>query len=101
MSYFVIIKEQILYILWYVCKQTSSEECLKLMILMKLGCKIGLRSIRNMILNNYSKGDVCATVLGKVAVCSMKHRSADRCQQCQIHFNMSRICYVFDDIANS
>jgi len=62
MSYFVIIKEQILDILWYVCKQTSSELCIKIVILMKLECKIGLRCIRNIILNVYSKGGVCATI---------------------------------------
>ena len=77
MSYFVIIKEHILDILWYVCKQTSSEECIKGVILMKLECKIGLRCMRNMILNNHSKGDVCATELKKVAVCPTIHRSAD------------------------
>ena len=77
MSYFVIIKEHILYILWNVCKQTSSEECIKVMVLMKLECKIDLRCVRNMILNNNSKGDVCATVLKKVAVCPTIHRSAD------------------------
>ena len=77
MSYFVIIKEQILDILWYVCKQTFVKECIKVMILMKLEGKIGLRSIRNMILNVYSKGDVCATDLKKVAVYRIIHRSAD------------------------
>ena len=68
MSYFVIIKEQILYILWYVCKQTFVKECMKVMILMKLEGKIGLRYIGNMVLNNDSKGDVCATNLSEVAV---------------------------------
>ena len=77
MSYFVIIKEHILDILWYVRKQTSSEECIKVIILMKLECKISLRCIRNMILNNDSKGYVCATELKKVAVCPIIHRSAD------------------------
>ena len=60
-----------------------------------------LRCQRKLILNIYSKGDVCATVLKKVAVCPTIHRSADRCQQCQIHFNMNRICYIFGDIADS
>jgi len=77
MSYFVIIKGQILYILWYVCKQTFSEECLKVLILMKLECKIGLRYFRNIILNSHSKGDVCATILKKFAICPTIHRSAD------------------------
>ena len=101
MSYFVIIKGQILYILWYVCKQTFVEECIKVLILMKLECKIGLCYIGNIVLNNDSKGDVRATNLKKVAVYRIIHRSADRCQECQIHFNIRRICYVFDDIANS
>jgi len=77
MNYFVIIKELILDILWFVCKQTSSEECIKVVFLMKLECKIGLRCIRNMILNNNSKGYVCATILEKVAVYPTVHRSAD------------------------
>ena len=77
MSYFVIIKGQILGILWYVCKQTSSEECIKVIILMKLECKIDLRCMRNIILNYHSKGDVCATELKKVAICPTIHRSAD------------------------
>ena len=71
------IKGQILDILWYVCKQTSSEECIKVVILMKLEDKIGLRCSRNMILNVYSKGNVCATNLKKVASCPTEHRSAD------------------------
>ena len=77
MSYVVIIKGQRLDILWYVCKQTFSEECIKSVILMKLEGKISLRCMRNMILNNGSKGDVCATELKKVAVCPIIHRSAD------------------------
>jgi len=47
------------------------------MILMKLECKIGLRCIRNLILDIDSKGYVCATVLKKVAICPTIHRSAD------------------------
>ena len=77
MSYFVIIKELILDILWCVCKQTSSEECIKVVFLMKLECKMSLRCMRNMILNNDSKGDVCATILKKVAIYPTLHRSAD------------------------
>jgi len=38
---------------------------------------MGLRYVGNMILNNYSKGNVCATVLRKVAICPTLHRSAD------------------------
>jgi len=58
------------------------------MILMKLECKIVLRCIKNMILNVYSKGDVCATIWRKVAIHPTIHRSADRCQLCQIHYSM-------------
>jgi len=70
-------KKRIIDILWCVCKQTFSEECIKVMILMKLECKIGLRCIRNLILDIDSKGYVCATVLKKVAICPTIHRSAD------------------------
>jgi len=35
------------------------------------------------------KGDVCATIWGKVASCPENHRSADRCQQYQMHYRMT------------
>jgi len=56
---------------------------------MKLECKMVLRYIRKMILNVYSKGNVCATIWRKVASYPTKHRSADRCQQCQMHDKMT------------
>jgi len=95
MSYFVIIKELILDILWYVDKQTFSEECIKIVILMKLEGKIGLRCIRNIILNMYSKGDVCATIWEKVANCPTNHRSADRCHPWHIYYRMTDNRHLF------
>jgi len=68
---------------------------------MKLECRIVLRCVRKIILNIYSKDDVCATVLGKVAVCPTIHRSADRCQQCQIHYSMTILGCIFGGIAYS
>jgi len=95
------IKEQILDIQWYVCKQTFSEEYIKVVILMKLEGKIGLRCVKNMILNVYSKGNVCATIWGKVAICPIKQRSADHCQLCQIYYSMTVIVKSFFAIADS
>jgi len=95
MSYFVIIKEKVLNILWCVCKQTSSELCIKVVILMKLECKIVLRCIRNVILNVYSKGHVCATIWREVASRPIIHRSADRCQLCQIHYSRTVTTKLF------
>jgi len=72
-----------------------SELGIKMFILLKLECKIVLRCIRNMILNVYSKGDVCATIWDKVANCPTNHRSADRCQQCQIYYRMTVNMHFF------
>jgi len=77
MNYFVVIKMQMLDILWCVCKQTSSEECIKVVFLMKLECRMGLHCIRNISLDNNSKGYVCATILEKVAIYPTVQRSAD------------------------
>ena len=48
-----------------------------------------MRFIGKVILDGYAKGYVCATSEVKVTNCPTNHRSADRCQQCQVHYKMT------------
>ena len=52
---------------------------------MKLEEIPAMRCIGKVILDGCAIGDVCATKLVKVTKCPINHRSADRCQQCQVH----------------
>jgi len=55
-------KVKVLNILWYVCKQTYNESCIKSEILIKLEYKIELRCIGRVFLNGCAIGDVCTTI---------------------------------------
>jgi len=61
-SDFANMKVKILNILWYACKQTLNESCVKSYILMKFECRIELRCVRRVFLNGCAIGDVCATI---------------------------------------
>jgi len=55
-------KVKVLNILWYVCKQTLNESCIKSWILMKFEWNLVMRYIRKVILNGCAIGNVCATI---------------------------------------
>jgi len=59
------------------------------MVLMKSEQILAMRCIGEVILDGCAIGDVCATKLIKVTKCPINHRSADRCQQCQVHSEMT------------
>ena len=62
---------------------------------MKLERKIAMRCLIKVILNGYAKGNVCATILVKVAISPTIQRSTDRWQQCQIHYSMTIMANIF------
>jgi len=72
-------------ILWRIYKQTYDESGIQSIILMKSEQILAMRCIGKVILNGCAIGDVCATNGVKVTSCPINHRSADRCQQCQVH----------------
>jgi len=64
-SDFANMKVKVLNILWYVCKQTFNERCIKSQILMKFERNIAMRHIRKVIINGCAIECVCATVLSQ------------------------------------